>query len=267
MQYQGIIYDKSWEAKTGEILIKQDSLIFANIPALSIPKTDLLRFTHGVGIGLIALGFTGITLTFQPLLTPELSYRFKNISRSTTKQNVGQQVLAAQFDQEKEKAAQFAKSVGIEDTYFSIYIPKIDAKASIIKNVNPIDKDAYNEALQKGIAHAAGSSLPGHEGGTYIFAHSTDSPWNINRYNAVFYLLRELNPEEKNEIYVFYRDRLIKYRVAEKIIVNSNDVSWLTQSPSGPERLILQTCWPPGTTWKRLIIVAYPENQQGSGAL
>ena len=266
MQYQGVIYDRNWEAKTGEILIKQDSLIFANIPVISIPKTDLLRFTHGIGIGLIALGFTGITLTLQPLLTPEISYRFKNLTK-TSKPQVQQQVPAAQFEQEKEKTREFAKSVGIEDTYFSVYIPKIDAKASIIKNTNPIDKEAYNEALQKGIAHAAGSSLPGHEGGTYLFAHSTDSPWNINRYNAVFYLLRELNPEENNEIYVFYRDKLFKYRVAEKLIVNSNDTSWLTQSPTGPQRLILQTCWPPGTTWKRLIIVAYPEQDSALGAL
>jgi len=31
------------------------------------------------------------------------------------------------------------------------------------------------------------------KGTIFLFAHSTDAPWNIIRYNAVFYLLRELD--------------------------------------------------------------------------
>ena len=88
-----------------------------------------------------------------------------------------------------------------------------------------------------------------------MFAHSTDSPINIIRYNAIFYLLREL--DRGDEIEVYFAGVKHRYIVTDKKIVEPTDVQYLTPTNNeSKEQLILQTCWPPGTTLKRLLIFA-----------
>ncbi|MDP3758274.1 MAG: hypothetical protein Q8Q86_01005, partial [Candidatus Daviesbacteria bacterium] len=77
-------------------------------------------------------------------------------------------------------------------TEYGIVIEKINANARIVSNVNPANEREYLSALQQGVAEALGSTPPGQPGNLYLFSHSTDAPWNIVRFNAVFYLLREL---------------------------------------------------------------------------
>jgi len=144
------------------------------------------------------------------------------------------------------------------DPYFSVVIPKIGANAKVIPNVDPSDQDEYLRALEKGVAHAAGTDFPGGRSNIYLFAHSTDSFWNVGRYNAVFYLLKELNPGD--EINVFFSRVRYKYKVVERRIVSANEVGYLTDKTPF-EQLILQTCWPPGTTLERLLVIARPESE------
>jgi len=143
---------------------------------------------------------------------------------------------------------------------FSLLIPKIGLNAKVIENVSAQDEKAYKEALKEGVAHAAGSSLPGKEGLIYIFGHSTDYLWRVSTYNALFYLLGKLVPGD--EVTLFYQGKHFIYEVAEKKVVNPDNLSFLE---GNGEKLILQTCWPPGTTLKRLIIVAYPKKEVLSG--
>ena len=140
-------------------------------------------------------------------------------------------------------------------TEFGIVIPKIFANVAITENVNPEDNKVYQQVLKQagGVAHAAGSAVPGEPGTIYIFGHSTDATINVERYNAVFYLLRKL--EAGDEIIVYYQNKPYRYIVSEKKIVNPTDISDIVNIEN-EERLVLQTCWPPGTTWKRLLIVA-----------
>lgn len=140
-----------------------------------------------------------------------------------------------------------------EDPNFSVVIPKIGANAPVVSNVNPASEQEYLEALEDGIAHARGTSFPGQGGHTFLFAHSTDYIWNIGSYNAVFYLLYKL--EVGDEINIFYEGQRYKYVAEEKTIIEPTDVSYLTRRPDY-ELLTLQTCWPPGTTLKRLIVSA-----------
>lgn len=139
---------------------------------------------------------------------------------------------------------------------FGIIIPKIGANAKIIPNVDAGKSESYLPALQDGVAHAAGTVFPGVASNIYLFAHSTDAFWNVGRYNAVFYLLKEL--ENGDEINIFYLGKRHIYKVTDKKIVDPSEIQYLTeQTPY--EQLTLQTCWPPGTTLKRLIIIARPE--------
>lgn len=141
---------------------------------------------------------------------------------------------------------------------FGIVIPKIGANAPIIPNVDAGKPEVYLPALKHGVAHALGTVFPGIPGNIYLFAHSTDNFWNVGRYNAVFYLLKEL--ENGDEIDIFYSGVRYIYRVTNKLTVDPSEVNYLTQPTTG-EQLTLQTCWPPGTAWKRLVVIAKPENQ------
>lgn len=273
---EGIIYDASLGLTSGEvvIVIQRDSafrLAYNGATASweRLRQSDVtVSAIRGVGAGLIITSASGVVLATYPILSSEVGYRLsqaKKLALSPTQafsreeQLENLKILAVKDMEEREQARKFAQEVGITDTNFSVYIPKINAKARVVQNVDPADPKAYTNALKQGIAHAWGSAIPGEGKGIYLFAHSTNGPWNVSQYNAVFYLLRELKPEENDSIYVFSGGKLSKYKVAEKHITEAHDVSWLENAGSGPERLILQTCWPPGTIWKRLIVVAHPE--------
>lgn len=189
--------------------------------------------------GLIILALAGLILTFYPAVRVELSYR-----PATARAYFGELIINEPL----------GLGIPAPDPSFSIVIPKIEAKAKIIANVDPRDQASYSQALKIGVAHAAGSGFPGMGETVWLFAHSTDTPWHIVRYNAVFYLLRKLEPED--EVIVFFAGKRFNYRVFEKKIVEASDTSFLENE--GEERLVLQTCWPPGTSLKRLIVLAKP---------
>ncbi|MBI3620080.1 sortase [Candidatus Roizmanbacteria bacterium] len=139
------------------------------------------------------------------------------------------------------------------DAEYSIIIPKIGAKAKILANIDSARAPIYLEALKKGVAHAAGTAFPGEGGHIYLFAHSTDYFWNVGSYNAIFYLLTKL--ERSDEIDLFYQGKRYTYKVIDRTIVDPAQVEYLTRK-TNKEFLTLQTCWPPGTTLKRLLVFA-----------
>lgn len=145
------------------------------------------------------------------------------------------------------------------DKQFQILIPKLGVNSRIIANVNPAVEKEYAQALKLGVAHAAGTGLPGeentHNRTIFVFGHSTNGSWNISRYNALFYSLKDLIIGDS--ITVWFWGKEFDYTVKERKIVEPDDVSFL-QPQTDKERLILQTCWPPGTTWKRLLVIAEP---------
>lgn len=262
----GTLYDSSWDQQYGEFVIEYPSATVT----IDLGYDPPVRAVRTFGYALVTLSIIGLLFTFQPLVTSELHYRTRGVFSNSAKVQAEAEQLAKARDaalerakaeqdaRDKEYAKTLASQFGITDTKYSIYIPRIDARSAVIENVDPANEVAYDAALMQGVAHASGSSAPDREGGTYFFAHSTNAPWNIAKYNAVFYLLRELDPVNKDEVYVFYNDKVYKYMVTEKYTVDATDISWLTQANTGPKRLILQTCWPPGTTWKRIILVAEP---------
>jgi sortase A len=173
------------------------------------------------------------------------------------KKVMSQQLINLAEAQEITRVQQEADSWKV-NSYFSIVIPKIAASANITANVDPSIKEEYLQSLKKGVAHAKGTYFPGQGENIFLFSHSTDSALNIARYNAVFYLLRKL--EEGDKIIIFFADKRFEYEVAAKFTAESSDTSWLTEESDG-EKLLLMTCDPPGTTWRRLIVSAKLINQ------
>lgn len=140
-----------------------------------------------------------------------------------------------------------------EDPNFSIVIPKIGANARIVTGVDTSSERDYIEALKKGVAQALGTAFPGEGGHIFLFAHSTDYWWNVSAYNAIFYLLGKL--ETGDEINIFYKGERYVYRVIGSKVVDPSEVEYITRKTNA-EFLTLQTCWPLGTTFKRLLIFA-----------
>lgn len=202
------------------------------------PRQHLKKWLRIVGTFFLSLSFLGFVTTFGPLLKSEIIYRFKKETRKI------------HFGELLKKSS--PPLILAPDPYFSLVIPKIDARAKVFPNINASNQKEYLSVLKKGVAHAKGTVFPGMKGTIFLFAHSTDSPWNIIRYNAIFYLLREL--EANDEVIVFFLGKRFNYEVVEKKVVESSYTEFLTQGQE--ELLVLQTCWPPGTTQKALLIFA-----------
>ncbi len=241
MRPKGTIYHVGKSAKHGELL-----LILPAIAKL------IYHFLRSFGAVVICLALLSLMFSFGPILKEEIDYRLGN-KRIDIKQEVispriveAERIIAVQKE---------ALSYGVS-SYFSVVIPKISASSNVIANVDTSNKKEYQEALQKGVAHAKGTYFPGQNGDVFLFSHSTDSPLNFARYNAIFYLLSKL--EKQDKIIVFFADKRYDYEVTDKFIAKPSDTSWLS-SQGGEEKLILMTCDPPGTTWNRLLIIAKPD--------
>lgn len=139
------------------------------------------------------------------------------------------------------------------DTQFGIVIPKIRANSKIIPNVDPYNEKEYQLALTKGVAQAIGTAVPGQIGNIFLFSHSSNSFYEATKYNSVFYLLSKL--QKGDEVDLYYLGQKFTYKVTDKVTVDPSKVAYLTQK-TNKKLLTLMTCWPPGTTFKRLIINA-----------
>lgn len=132
-----------------------------------------------------------------------------------------------------------------------ISVPKINAQAPVTFNVNAFNENEYQEVLKRGVAHAKNTALPGEKGSVFIFAHSSGNPIEISTYNTIFLKLGEL--QTNDEIQIKRDNKIYTYKVTEKKVVWPNEVEYLEQKK---DQLILQTCWPIGTSLKRLLIFA-----------
>lgn len=239
MRPKGIIYKKGRKTR-GEIRI-----------SLNFWGKLGYTFLRGTGAGLTAFALMSFLFAFGPIIQQEVNYRINGPS-NTNNQVASEMLVNLSRAEETVKVQEDAESFGV-NSYFSVVIPKIDAASNVIANVDVVDKDEYMQALKQGVAHAKGTYFPGQGRRVLLFSHSTDSPLNIARYNAVFYLLRKLEPGDK--IIVFFGDNKYIYEVVDRNITHPTDTSWLTDKGES-ETLVLLTCDPPGTTWNRLIIEA-----------
>ncbi len=224
----------------------------ASTPLVSKPfpfwRIFILR---SIGNFLVLFALFGISMTIGPALFYEIHFQADKVT------GVKYIVANPVSSQLGKLTNSNEKVLTPPDTYFSIVIPRIGAASRVIINVDPNNETEYLAALQKGIAHAKGSVFPGMPGTSFYFAHSTDSIWNVGRYNAVFYLLKDM--QVNDDIYLFFKNYRYNYKVTQTEILDANDVTLLVNAQKDrEEKIVLQTCWPPGTTWKRFIVIAKP---------
>jgi len=140
---------------------------------------------------------------------------------------------------------------------FYVSIPKIGAYSEVKINVDPFNDKEYLPILDNNlVAHAKNTSLPGLGKGktTYIFAHSSQQGLSRVRNNSVFYLINEL--KSGDIIFIKEQDMAYTYVVYDKKVVSKKEIFYIGFRDPENEVLLLQTCWPIGTDWKRLIVFA-----------
>ena len=139
---------------------------------------------------------------------------------------------------------------------FGLIVDKLAIRAPIVADVDGNNKTAYNKALLKGVAHYKGTAKPGEGGNIFVFGHSSTAIGQGD-YAKAFASLNDL--EKGDEAIVYYRQEELRYSVASKKIVASDDMSVL--EPTKKEQLTLMTCWPIGSNFKRLTVVLKPKQQ------
>jgi len=204
---------------------------------------------------LIITGLLGLFLIYGPVFQQEFNYQIKQISPQDYQLVEDPQEAEEKVEKkEKQLAVVSQPKLFIPQSFdFSLLIPKIGVNSQVFRNINSSDEGQYLPVLKKGIAHAQGSSLPSQPGVVFLFAHSTDSFFNIGRYNAQFFLLRKL--EINDDAFVFYENKKYHYQIADKKIVEADQIEKIIRELRG-NYLVLQTCHPPGTTLKRLLVMA-----------
>lgn len=247
--YAGIFQDRQ-SSKTGGVLAqKNNSFIKLVSPS---------EWGKKVGLMLVAISMFGLMYASLPVAIAEVSNSLNQISESRLA-NVdgGDSHVIIPSPSPLYPVLKDESSFSADDLYrykdFRIIIPKIGLESVIIKNVDPNQPAQYGEQLANGVAHALGSYLPGEDGTMFLFAHSTDAEFNIARYNAKFYAVRKL--EVGDEILVRYGDKMYKYVVKDKKVILPSEFDQVRDSGY---KLILSTCYPPGTDWQRLVVFADP---------
>jgi LPXTG-site transpeptidase (sortase) family protein len=211
-----------------------------------------------VGAGFVCLAVAGVAVVYIPLGVVEAKYQVNNLKlkiyKAEAKPAVQVDNLVVEQIPEPTSTVEVAVPAWeVPDENYSIYIEKIGAISRVIPDVNIDDKRAYMKALSEGVAAVSGMANPGEVGTTYLFAHSVASPLDYARYNAVFYLLDKLSIGDKIE--VVYGGKLFAYEMVGREIVAASDTRYLVDQKMS-EKLVLQTCYPPGTSWKRLLVIA-----------
>jgi LPXTG-site transpeptidase (sortase) family protein len=203
---------------------------------------------------LVIISLFSILYIYEPIVISWI--RYKSIDQKTIASKVEEIKKEIIIPTIEPVSSPISNSV-IESNEFKISIPKIGAETEIQQDVSPYNKKEYMEVLKKGIvAQALGSAFPGDGDGKtmFLFAHSSEQGIFDARDNPVFYLLGKL--ENNDDILINYRGEIFTYKVYTKKIIGAKESDYLNYSENNKEVLILQTCWPIGTNWQRLLVFA-----------
>lgn len=215
------------------------------------------------GSVLVVFSLMGIMYIYEPIMISWIRYKFIDQSTIALKiaaireANVKITLTPTPIKESTIRVEPTPEPILVESNEFKILIPKIGAEADIEANVPPYDKTAYMKVLKNNVvAQSLGSDLPGNGNGTmmFLFAHSSEQGIFDARDNPVFYLLGNL--EQNDDILINYKGSVFTYKVYTKKIIGAKETNYLNYTEDNKEILILQTCWPIGTNWQRLLIFA-----------
>ena len=138
-------------------------------------------------------------------------------------------------------------------------ILKIDSlgiSAPIVFGAGSDLKNIYN-SLEKGTVHYSGTPKPGMVGTSIILGHSSAYPWYKGQYGSVFALLGRLKPGDKFRVQ-YDNGATFTFVIKQSVVFSpfSKDAR-LTEIEKTPgSTVVLISCWPVGTNYKRIAVQA-----------
>jgi LPXTG-site transpeptidase (sortase) family protein len=131
-------------------------------------------------------------------------------------------------------------------------IPDLKISVPIIWSKDPGD---FEQDLQTGVVHYPGTAMPGEVGTTYIAGHSSNYVWAKGSYNKIFSTMGNLPLNSSFKITVTQTNG--KTAVFNYVVTRTQQYSPTDQAQfanSGQSIVALSTCWPVGSTAKRLVV-------------
>ena len=135
-------------------------------------------------------------------------------------------------------------------------IGKIGVSAPIVFGISDKTKDIYDN-LSRGVVHYSPSPKPGEKGASIILGHSSDYLWKKNAYGSVFALLGKLAPGDRLQVQ-YDNGTVLTFEVKQSLIFApfSNDSRLDKIEGCTDSSLVLVSCWPVGTAYKRIAVEA-----------
>jgi len=140
-------------------------------------------------------------------------------------------------------------------------VPKLGINVPLIFPKNT-DINSLLGDLERGVIHYPNTAEPGQAGNTFIAGHSSQNPWEKGNYKTVFTLIGKL--ETGDDAIIYSAGQKYVYKITGQRVVSADDLSVL--EPTLDPTLTLMTCWPVGTTARRMIITGDLDIDQSSAA-
>jgi len=138
----------------------------------------------------------------------------------------------------------------------TLVISNIGVSAPIIFGAGSDEKNIYKN-LENGVVHYSATPKPGMDGVSIVLGHSSAYPWYKGAYGSAFALLGKLKAGDK--IFVKYGDsQAFVYSVKQSVVFSpfQEDPRLAQIEKSERPTLVLISCWPVGTNYKRIIVEA-----------
>ncbi|MBI2598942.1 class E sortase [Candidatus Curtissbacteria bacterium] len=191
-------------------------------------------------------------IVWQAKVLPRLSAKASQNAPIPKAQVLSAQIIAAtvQVAQDSDGFSYFTtdyRPQGERPAQFYLTVPKlkIEKAKTLVDNLNFYDN----------LSHFPGSALPGQVGNSFITGHSVLPQFaNPKNYREIFTNLSDL--EIGDEVIAELEGKTYRYVVQYSKVVDPKDTSVLAPISTSGRNLTLMTCVPPGTSLKRLVVVA-----------
>jgi LPXTG-site transpeptidase (sortase) family protein len=139
---------------------------------------------------------------------------------------------------------------------YTLEVPALGINAPIIIEPSTTQGAIYKQ-LEKGVVHYGSSPLPGDYGTAIILGHSSSPQFYKGSYATVFAGLSKL--AEGNEIKITRNGETFTYKITKTLTFSPKTVSDYELgefSFTNTKSIILMSCWPVGTNYKRVAVKA-----------
>lgn len=146
-----------------------------------------------------------------------------------------------------------ANGIAASSKTTQVLIPKINVQIPVDYSQTTTNEASIETALDSAVVHYPTTVMPGQNGNSAFFGHSSNNIFNPGKYKFAFVLLHKLT--NGDTFYLTYNGKTYAYEVISHEIVKPTDVGVLGPVAGQTATATLITCDPPGTSINRLVVV------------